>query len=71
METTRRKLKRLLADALRSAKFRGHKMKVISTSSTSIWAECSVCEKQLQVETNPPPNGIDIGGEAVALRCND
>jgi hypothetical protein len=34
---------------------------------TSI-AECR-CGAYVQVDTNPPPNGIDIGGSAVAVNC--
>jgi hypothetical protein len=29
------------------------------------------CGKWIQVESNPAPNGIDIGGPAVALNCMD
>lgn len=62
-------------EALQSAKFRGHKMgrfvnnfagKKPATHSTS---KCVVCNMQLAVTTNPLPNDIEIGGEAVALNC--
>ena len=32
---------------------------------------CVLCGKQVQVNTNPAPNDIEIGGEAVALNCKD
>ncbi|RDJ35688.1 MAG: hypothetical protein DWQ19_12790 [Crenarchaeota archaeon] len=31
--------------------------------------ECRHCGKWVQVDTEPSPNGIDIGGPAVALNC--
>ena len=34
-------------------------------------AKCRQCEKWVQVELNPAPNSIDIGGPAVALGCLD
>lgn len=30
---------------------------------------CTICGKGVYVDTKPDPNGIDIGGEAVALNC--
>lgn len=30
---------------------------------------CQTCGAYVQVDSNPPPNGIDIGGNAVALNC--
>lgn len=62
-------------EALQSANFRGHKMgrfinnfkgKKPATRSTS---NCVVCNIQVDVTTNPLPNDIEIGGEAVALSC--
>jgi len=32
---------------------------------------CDTCGLEVQICTNPMPNGIDIGGEAVALNCGD
>ena len=31
---------------------------------------CIHCQKEVQINDNPQPNGIDIGGEAVATNCN-
>jgi len=33
--------------------------------------ECKNCGKRGTVDLNPLPNGIDIGGEIVAIGCND
>lgn len=32
-------------------------------------AECRWCHAHVMLDTKPPANGIDIGGEAVALNC--
>ena len=32
---------------------------------------CGDCGKEVTLYTHPAPNGIGIGGEAVALGCND
>ena len=32
---------------------------------------CVRCGKEVQCNTLPLPNGIDIGGEALALGCRD
>jgi len=32
--------------------------------------ECTKCGMRVHLNTRPLPNGIDIGGEAVALNCN-
>jgi hypothetical protein len=31
--------------------------------------ECIDCGMAVFVDTNPPPNGIDVSGQAVALQC--
>ena len=33
--------------------------------------ECSKCGKYVVIDTRPEANGIDIGGNALALGCND
>ena len=33
--------------------------------------ECDTCGMQVCVNTRPMPNEIDIGGEAVALNCDN
>ena len=37
--------------------------------STSARAVCRVCGAQAVVDTDPPANGIDVMGEAVATYC--
>ena len=32
-------------------------------------AECTRCGDWVQIQTSPMPNGIDIGGPAVAIDC--
>ena len=64
----------LKAQATESATFRGH---------TLVWAApwhgerastqrgtCQHCGKEVDINTRPTPNGIDIGGEAIALGCS-
>ena len=66
------KLTRLQNEALESCNFRGHTMKrfkrINQTNSVSV---CADCGKQVHVNTKPRPNEIEIGGEAVALSCED
>jgi len=75
-----RKLKR---DATESAARRGHVLrrfwKIEPTRSEEIppfanrgewWrSECVHCWADVDVHTQPMPNEIDIGGEAIALNC--
>jgi hypothetical protein len=63
----------LRKQAEQSCTNRGHRMVWSSPyhgESRSIQcAVCSGCGKEAHINTNPSPNGIDIGGEAVALNC--
>jgi hypothetical protein len=68
--------KELQKELLASCKFRGHKM---GNFGFTIKAggqgqrggyTCIKCGMRAQYDTNPAPNDIDIGGEAVALNCN-
>jgi len=61
----------LKKQALESCKFRGHSMGRFRTciKNQSAWTNCGICGKQINVDTAPLPNGIEIGGEAVALSC--
>ena len=43
----------------------------ISSYRLTAYIECVKCGKGVQVNTNPLPNQIDIGGEAVAVGCID
>ena len=67
------KLARLKKDALESAMFRGHSMYPFVTIVPNVVARshCQNCGKDVQVDTEPDANGIDIGGTAVALSCGD
>lgn len=65
-----RKQDRLQKEALESCKFRGHEMKrFMKFTKTFSVSLCRKCGKEAFVNAKPPPNGIDISGEAVALGC--
>ncbi len=68
-----RKIERLRKEALESCKFRGHKMERFEYSSNKHWAlaACQICSKHVSICLFPLPNEIEIGGEAVALGCED
>lgn len=69
-----RRIERLRLEALESCTFRGHDMGRFKTHDywkTMKCAHCKVCDMQVAVNSNPAPNDIDIGGEAVALDCGD
>ncbi len=60
----------LQADALAACARRGHTMgEYIRFSPTHGECVCATCGAYVQVDSNPPSNGIDIGGNAVALNC--
>lgn len=65
----------LRGEANQSCKFREHIMgwdtPNRSEKRTTQIGHCVNCGKEVILDTNPPPNGIDIGGEAVALNCRD
>ena len=73
--TTIEQLKELRDDATITCKLRGHRMiwngtdfkKKGRTTQSGI---CHDCLKSVYLDTMPPPNGIDVSGEAVALNCN-
>ena len=68
-----RKIWRLKQEALGACRWRRHSMGRWSDSTkgkTSL-CTCKKCGKWVQVDVSPPPNGIDIGGPAVALGCGD
>ena len=66
-----KKLQRLIGEARESCEGRGHVMHRFHHSEDEGRAlgVCRVCYKVVAVKTNPLPNEIDIGGEAVALHC--
>lgn len=63
----------LKKNAIKTAKSRGHKMGgwTDGYESRSSVCECTVCDAWVQVETEPAPNSIDIGGPAIAVNCAD
>lgn len=67
------KMRRLKLEAKKSCKNRGHKMGKFSSHLSAFKAEAFCMNKDcvawVQVNTNPLPNEIDIGGDAVALSC--
>ena len=70
------KVDQLKRDLLASCKFRGHKMEslgfVVNPHGRIRGGyTCEKCGKWAGYDTQPEPNGVDIGGEAVALGCND
>ena len=66
-------LQHLRIEATKAAKWRGHKLGKWNTSyengRSRATAECLVCHADVQCNTKPLPNEIDIGGPAVALSC--
>ena len=68
--TLRREI--LKKEAREAYDFRGHKKADWENQDyhTAI-LECPVCGKYVQVNSKPMPNQINIGGDAVALDCND
>lgn len=69
-----RKVERLKKLAMKSAKFRGHSMlryMALNTEKSRWFSSCRVCCRNVVVvaDVSPLPNGIEIGGEAVAVVC--
>ncbi len=57
-------------EALEAALIRGHHhLKPILAGRTQARWECGVCGMEVEADWNPPANGIDISGPAVALNC--
>ncbi len=64
------KLERLRLEAIESCEFRGHKMKPFNRRYRHWWrSSCRICDKEVCLNDDPDPNGIEISGEAVALHC--
>lgn len=67
------KLERLRKAALKSCKWREHKMDQFKTVDPSRphykEATCKRCGMVVGINAKPMPNDIEIGGEAVALNC--
>lgn len=70
-------LQRLQKEAIKSVAFRGHMLgpwgissrRGACVSATLACCTNSNCKAYVQVNANPMPNEIDIGGDAVALNC--
>ena len=63
------KFDKLKREAIRSCKFREHEMGTWHDLEKYAVCVCQVCGKRVAVAPSPTPNGIEIGGEAVALNC--
>jgi len=67
------RIARLKRSALDSCRWRGHQMTPFKLYSDTICAvgvsHCRVCGREVYIDTLPAPNGINIGGEAVAVNC--
>lgn len=67
-------VKQLQELATKGAEWRGHwlgKWRKAETMAgyTVYTSRCVNCGAYVQVCPDPPPNGIDIGGDAVAVNC--
>lgn len=67
---------RTMAEAVEAAHFRGHKLGPWSShvgddGRRAFVSRCLRCKKGVWVTPDPAPNGIETGGEAVALGCED
>ncbi len=57
--------------AMKVCEERGHDMTPFTSySETNAVASCWTCHMEVRVITNPKPNEIEIGGEAVAIECD-
>lgn len=70
------RFERLKREARETATARGHELGRFlpmgegqRKGHRAAFARCGACGMGVTVETKPPPNGIEIGGEAVALTC--
>ena len=65
-----RTIERLRREALEGCSWRGHHMRPFARlGKTSRNAICQTCHMEVVIDSKPAPNGIDIGGEAIALNC--
>lgn len=69
----RRSLDQLRREAQEACELRGHTMRFSAPWHGEYGSlqsgECADCGMGVHLNTRPLPNGIDIGGEAVALNC--
>ena len=66
----RKSLVRLMHEANASAIWRGHVLGTWTGDGPRVIAECTRCGRTAHVDAEPAPNGIDVGGEAVAVGCD-
>lgn len=75
-----KKIDRLKKEAMGSCRWRQHNMgKFVNLTYGEGWrdpgprytasSECSLCGAWVQIDTRPAPDGIEIGGPAVAVTC--
>jgi hypothetical protein len=62
-------LQSLQRQAAKSTAWRGHRMHWNDQSNGCRRGICLRCAAWVILDTKPAPNGIDIGGTAVALNC--
>jgi hypothetical protein len=62
-------LKTLQRQAASSARWRGHMLSAWSAHNNAESTAACACGMSVTVNTCPAANGIDIGGEAVAMNC--
>lgn len=66
----------LRESAEKGATWRGHKIKwgypihYSNVARVVQFGVCRNCKMEVMLDTKPPPNGIEISGEAVALNCH-
>lgn len=66
----RKSLSTLRREAASGTAWRGHRMRWQQISPTLVRGVCIRCGLDVDCDTHPPANGIDIGGPAVALNCS-
>jgi hypothetical protein len=60
----------LQQQAIAAAESRGHRLWAFRRDGVGTsFAHCAICRREVTVNIHPPPNGIAIGGEAVAVEC--
>jgi hypothetical protein len=62
-------MNRLKKRAERVCRWRGHDLGKWSDGMSTSVAECKICGAHVMVDIHPPPNGIEVGGNAVAVGC--
>ena len=64
-------LQTLVNEADEACTTRGHAMTWTLRDEDTAYAECTECGKSVTCRVKPAPNSIAIGGEAVALNCEE